>query len=109
MSKRQPGFWSSFLGLPATREKLSLEELQHLHEVLKSTTVVTDQNRDAVVEALRAIAELIIWGDQHDPRYFDYFLENNLMGHFSHLLEKPSNRKGEVAKQVRIAQLFPEQ
>ena len=101
MSRRQPGFWSTFLGLPAPREKFSLEELQHLHEILLSTTVVTDQNRSVVVEALRAIAELIIWGDQHDPRFFEYFLENNMMGQFSKLLEKPSNRKGEIAEQVR--------
>ena len=61
--------------------------------------------RDSVVEALRAIAELMIWGDQHDPRFFDFFLEQNLMRHFSQFLEKGSNRRGEVAKQVRLAGL----
>ena len=94
------GFWSNLLGLQAPREKYSLEELQHLHEVLRNNATVTDQNRSSVVEALRAISELMIWGDQNDPRIFEFFLENNLMRHFTAFLEKPANRKGEVAKQV---------
>lgn len=64
--------------------------------------MITDYNRENVVEALRAIAELIVWGDQHDPRFFEYFLENNLMKEFSTLLEKPANRRGSVAKQVMV-------
>ncbi len=98
--KKQAGFWGNLLGLPAPRDKYSLEELRHLHDVLRSNSEVTDQNRGSVVEALRAISELMIWGDQHDPRFFDFFLENNLMRHFTAFLEKPANRKGDVAKQV---------
>ena len=37
------------------------EPLQHLHGVLLRTPVVNDANRDTVVEALRSIAELVIW------------------------------------------------
>ena len=43
------------------RERFSLEELQHLHQVLLRNQVVTDANRDTVVEALRSISELVIW------------------------------------------------
>ena len=100
MSKKPGGFWSNLLGYQAPREKFSLEQLQHLHEILRSNAVVTDQNRDSVVEALRASAELMIWGDQHDPRFFEFFLENNLMRHFTQFLQKAANRRGEVAKQV---------
>ena len=39
-------------------------------------------------------------GDQHDPRYFDYFAENNLIHHFAKFLEQKGNRRGDVAKQV---------
>ncbi|BDA41766.1 probable protein CLEC16A homolog at N-terminal half [Coccomyxa sp. Obi] len=42
----------------------------------------------------------MIWGDQHDPRYFDYFAENNLLHHFTKFLEHSDNRKGDIAKQV---------
>lgn len=83
-----------------------MEELQHLHEVLCTNVNVTDQNRSSVVEALRAISELMIWGDQHDPRFFEFFLENSLMRHFTAFLEKPANRRGEVAKQVLFALLM---
>ena len=100
------GFWSNLLGLQAPREKYSLEELQHLHEVLRNNATVTDQNRSSVVEALRAISELMIWGDQHDPRFFDFFLENNLMRYFTAFLEKPANRRGDVAKQVNEIELL---
>ena len=104
MSRKPGGFWSNLLGYQAPREKFSLEQLQHLHETLRSNAVVTDQNRDSVVEALRASAELMIWGDQHDPRFFEFFLENNLMRHFTQFLQKAANRRGEVAKQVPFSQ-----
>lgn len=99
MSKKQ-GFWANLLGLPAERERFSLEELKHLHDVLQQNLVVTDANRELVVETLRSIAELMIWGDQHDPRFFDYFAENNLLHHFIKFLEQKGNRQGDVAKQV---------
>lgn len=98
------GFWSNLLGLQPPREKYSLEELQHLHEVLRNNATVTDQNRGSVVEALRAMSELVIWGDQNDPRIFEFFLENNLMRHFTAFLEKPANRRGDIAKQASMAE-----
>ena len=101
MSRRQGGFWQNLFGIDsAQRSRFSLEELKHLHDVLQQNAVVTDGNREVVVETLRSIAELMIWGDQHDPRYFDYFAENNLLHHFAKFLEQRGNRKGDVAKQV---------
>ena len=73
---------------------------RHLRGVLLDNPVVTDANRDALVEALRSIAELMIWGDQHEPRFLDYFLENNLLQHFVRILQQRSNRQGGMAKQV---------
>ena len=77
-----------------------MEELKHLHDTLIRNAVVTDSNRDVVVETLRSIAELMIWGDQHEPRFFDYFAENNVLQHFTQFLQKRSNRRGDVAVQV---------
>ena len=93
-------FWSGLFGYAAPAERFSLQELHHLHQVLLDNSNVTEHNTASVVEALRALSELMIWGDQHDPRFFDYFLENNLMRFFAGFLEKPSNRRGEVAQQV---------
>lgn len=53
------GFWAGLFG--SSRERFSLEELEHLHAVLLRNQVVTDVNRATVVEALRSIAELVIW------------------------------------------------
>ena len=103
MSKRA-GSWLGGLLLGGTDEqpfdRFSIENLRHLRNVLISNPVVTDSNREAVVETLRSIAELMVWGDQHDPKFLDYFLENNILQHFTQILQQRSNRKGEVAIQV---------
>lgn len=49
-------------GRPVTPASvLLLSLLQYLHGILLKNPVVTDANRDTVVEALRSIAELVIW------------------------------------------------
>jgi hypothetical protein len=53
------GFWAGLFS--PSRERFSLEELQHLHSVLLANRAITDANRDTVVEALRSISELVIW------------------------------------------------
>jgi hypothetical protein len=55
------GFWSSLFGGGSPRERFSLEELQHWHSVLVRNQIVSDSNRDTVVEALRSLSELVIW------------------------------------------------
>jgi len=52
-------FWANLFAPP--REKFSLEELHHLHMILLRNQVITDGNRETVVEALRSISELVIW------------------------------------------------
>ena len=71
-----------------------------LHEVLERHPTVHEGNRDVVVEALRSIAELMIWGDQHDPSFFDFFAEHQSLAHFHRILAQPDNRSGDVAVQV---------
>lgn len=40
---------------------------------------VTDSNKNMVVESLRSIAEIVIWGDQNDPKVSEsfHFLDAN--------------------------------
>lgn len=102
-NNNKKGFWSGLLGtghVPKERDRFSLEELARLNEVLQRNSYVTDANREAVVEALRSMAELMIWGDQHDPKFFEFFLEANLLRHFTQLLRSWENRRGDMAKQV---------
>jgi protein CLEC16A len=39
--------------------------------VLEKNVTVTHQNRALMVEAIRAISEIIIWGDQNDTSVFE--------------------------------------
>nr|CAB3484093.1 unnamed protein product [Digitaria exilis] len=53
------------------RNRFSLEELRYLTDQLQKVYVVNEANKDFVIEALRSIAELMIYGDQHDPSFFE--------------------------------------
>eukprot|EP00897_Mesotaenium_endlicherianum_P003075 jgi/Mesen1/2796/ME000170S01896 len=81
-------------GLFRTRDRFSLEELRHLTEQLHRHPVVTEANKDIVVETLRSLAELIIWGDQHEPAFFEFFMANNILGHFLTILRTSSRTSG---------------
>jgi len=95
-------FWASLVGggLQTGQRKFTLDELRDLYTVLIKNPVVTESNKALVVETVRAIAEFMIWGDQNEPRIFDYLLENNIMTYLHKILLQPSNRAGDVAKQV---------
>jgi hypothetical protein len=41
--------------------------------------VLNASNAAVVIETMRNIAEHILWGDQHDPTFFEYFLEKNVL------------------------------
>ncbi|CAO2041874.1 unnamed protein product [Urochloa humidicola] len=68
------------------RNRFSLEELRYLTDQLQKVYVVNEANKDFVIEALRSIAELMIYGDQHDPSFFEYFMEKQIMGEFARIL-----------------------
>lgn len=40
-------------------------------------------------------------GDQHDSSMVEYFLTENLLAHFNQILQQRSNRRGDVAMQVK--------
>jgi hypothetical protein len=86
---RNSSIFASLFGAPSNgspEKKYSLQNLATLHASLARTIVVNDKNRDSVVESIRAIAELIIWGDKHDPAIFEFFLEKNVLGIFWRIL-----------------------
>lgn len=73
-------FWRS-------RDRFSLEELRYLTDQLLKVQIVNDVNKDFVIEALRSIAELITYGDQHNPSFFEFFMEKQIMGEFVRILK----------------------
>ncbi|CAJ0941092.1 unnamed protein product, partial [Mesorhabditis belari] len=66
----------------------SLEYLKYLQNVLQKNEKLTEPNRKIIVEALRAISEILIWGDQNDGSVFDFFLERQMLSHFLQIMEQ---------------------
>ncbi|XP_004296503.1 PREDICTED: uncharacterized protein LOC101298213 [Fragaria vesca subsp. vesca] len=76
--------WFSFW---RPRDRFSFDELRYLTDQLMKIQVVNDVNKDFVIEALRSIAELITYGDQHDTNFFEFFMEKQIMGEFVRILK----------------------
>uniref|UniRef100_A0A8C9Q1V3 C-type lectin domain containing 16A n=1 Tax=Spermophilus dauricus TaxID=99837 RepID=A0A8C9Q1V3_SPEDA len=66
--------------------------LWYLYHVLTKNTTVTEQNRNLLVETIRSITEILIWGDQNDSSVFDFFLEKNMFVFFLNILRQKSGR-----------------
>ncbi|KAL1819918.1 hypothetical protein ACET3Z_014787 [Daucus carota] len=75
--------WFSFW---RSRDRFTLDELRYLTDQLMKVQVVNEVNKDFVIEALRSIAELITYGDQHDASFFEFFMEKQVMGEFVRVL-----------------------
>ncbi|KAB2600042.1 hypothetical protein D8674_010313 [Pyrus ussuriensis x Pyrus communis] len=73
-------FWKS-------RDRFSLDELRYLTDQLIKVQIVNEVNKDFVIEALRSIAELITYGDQHDSTFFEFFMEKQIMGELVRILK----------------------
>ncbi|XP_057497807.1 protein TRANSPARENT TESTA 9-like isoform X2 [Actinidia eriantha] len=76
--------WFSFW---RSRDRFSLNELRYLTDQLMKVQIVNEVNKDFVIEALRSIAEVITYGDQHDSAFFEYFMEKQVMGEFVRILK----------------------
>ncbi|CAH8660538.1 unnamed protein product [Schistosoma bovis] len=71
----------------------SLENLKYLHSVLQKNRAVSEQNYGILVEALRLIAEILIWGDQNDSSVMDFFLEKNILEYFLQYMKQDLSRR----------------
>lgn len=60
------------------------------------------------METLRSIAELVIWGDQHEPSIMDTFFESQMLVHFVKILTTRSNRVyNDLVKQASVKRSTP--
>ncbi|XP_004518251.1 protein CLEC16A homolog isoform X1 [Ceratitis capitata] len=82
------------------KNRLSLEHLKYLYSILEKNTSVSESNRGLLVESLRCIAEILIWGDQHDSSVFDFFLEKNMLSYFLHIMRQKSGGSSFVCVQL---------
>ena len=44
---------------------------RYLHYVLTKNQIITESNKSMIVEALRSMSEILIWGDQNDSSVFE--------------------------------------
>ncbi|XP_058447400.1 protein CLEC16A homolog [Malaya genurostris] len=82
------------------KNRLSLDHLKYLYSVLERNTTVSESNRGLLVESLRCIAEILIWGDQNDSSVFDFFLEKNMLSYFLHIMRQKSGGSSFVCVQL---------
>ncbi|KAF7266633.1 hypothetical protein GWI33_020130 [Rhynchophorus ferrugineus] len=78
----------------------SLEHLKYLYNVLSRNQTVSEHNRSLLVETLRSIAEILIWGDQNDSSVFDFFLEKNMLSFFLRIMRQRSGGSNYVCVQL---------
>ncbi|XP_069503907.1 protein CLEC16A isoform X2 [Ambystoma mexicanum] len=85
--------WGSSSGPGRSSRSIhSLDHLKYMYHVLTKNTTVTDHNRNLLVETIRSITEILIWGDQNDSSVFDFFLEKNMFVFFLNILRQKSGR-----------------
>lgn len=82
MFKKSGGGGGLFGAMWKPKNVHSLEHLKYLCSVLYKNQTVTESNYSLLVETLRSIAEILIWGDQNDSSVFDFFLERNMLSFF---------------------------
>ncbi|KNC49222.1 uncharacterized protein AMSG_05210 [Thecamonas trahens ATCC 50062] len=70
------------------RDRFSVDMVMFYGEELAATPVVTDKTAEGVVEILRAVAELVIWGDQNDGAIFDAFMEVGMLDALFRILKQ---------------------
>ncbi len=83
---------SDALGLGAV-ERFSVPRFRHNETILDKNPVVTSANTDLMVETIRELSELVIWGDTHNPAITEMFLEHHILEKLLSYFE-PARRSG---------------
>jgi protein CLEC16A len=89
-----------FGGIWKPKNPHSLDHLKYLYSVITKNQVVTDSNKNLLVETLRSIAEILIWGDQNDSSVFDFFLERNMLSYFLKIMDQKTGNNNYVCVQL---------
>lgn len=74
------------------RKKFSKENLVHQCTLLEKNPKINPRNKQLVIETLRQIAELMIWGDQNDDSFFHIIAERNILGYFLSIIAQKYHR-----------------
>jgi protein CLEC16A len=69
-----------------SNDRFSLAHLRELHRSLVLNKAVNDENEALVVESLRAMAEMVVYGDSKSEMLFDFFCEKNILALFLEIM-----------------------
>ncbi|CDJ37338.1 hypothetical protein, conserved [Eimeria tenella] len=89
----------------STQDFYSADRLLNLLDSLPSLDSIDERNRDTTIETLRQVAEVLVWGEQHNRGYFDIFCEQNVLSYFVGLAEQqtvPSAVKVQLLQSLSI-------
>ncbi len=67
---------------------------------------ITAENQEWIVETLRGIAEIVIWGDQNSSDVFEFFMEKDMMKLFERILFQDSGHFVSVQVLQTLSILF---
>lgn len=70
----------------SAEDRFSLPYLKKLHQQLVDNKRITPENENLVVEILRIIAEMVVYGDSKSEMLFDFFCEKNMLSLFLELM-----------------------
>ena len=68
----------------------TFEHLRTLYETLKLNRTVTRENHGLVIETLRSISELVVYGDKHSESFFEFFCEKSMLSMFNAIMRQES-------------------
>lgn len=67
-------------------ERFSLKHLRKIYQQLLDNKNVTKDNELLVVEILRILAEMVVYGDNKSELLFDFFCEKNMLSLFLEIM-----------------------
>ncbi|RGB36839.1 hypothetical protein C1646_813754 [Rhizophagus diaphanus] len=70
------GFWNEIFGKAPKIEKYSPENIRRLSDLLRKQS--KNGSDDSIVDLLKEMTQVLVWGDQHKPVILEYFFENNI-------------------------------
>ncbi len=94
ISKSVMPWWDSYIKPVAPKEENKFATVGYQRQLAAELHRVepnSEAGHEQMAETLRTVAEMMVWGDKNDRTVLDYFLEQNIVGHFVGLLsQRPS-------------------
>lgn len=72
--------------LQSAEDRFSLVELRKIYKRLVENKIVSETNADLVIEILRVIAEMVVYGDNKSELLFDFFCEKSMLSLFLQIM-----------------------